>query len=378
MSLLEEVAKFRQNIKTDSYSPSVKEIVDNYIQGDWVIRPAYQRLFRWDMTRQSEFIESLLLSIPTPPIFIAANKLDGRYEIIDGLQRVSTLIKFFSEDVKAKLSEEEWTRRKSEYIADSDENNIFVPSTLWAGGLLEGLDGAVATSLPDAIARTLRHSRIPVIILEAESSIDARYHVFKRLNRSAAILSDQEIRNCTARLIDDKFADRLRILGGSETVKKALSLSEEQEKSMIAEECVLRLLANAHSTTALSHKVSDFLDSFMATASKGEFVLTPEVEKRVLDTFDLLNRSSESPGAFFRRWKSGEFRGGQFSTNLFDIVATGVYSNVEHLTPELVNTAFQRIMNGNEIGELTGAGSNTKKKFEARIAFGKTVFSKND
>ncbi|MDZ4286040.1 MAG: DUF262 domain-containing protein [Candidatus Sungbacteria bacterium] len=377
MALLEEVAKFRQTIKTDSYSPTVKEILDNFSAGDWIIRPVFQRLFRWDLQRQSEFIESLVLNIPTPPIFVAANKNDGRYEIIDGLQRVSTLLKFFCNDIKTKMAPERWRALQNEFAADLEENNIFIPSALWAGGLLPGLEGVTAENLPDAILRTLRHSRIPVILIEPESSVEARYHVFRRLNRSGAILSDQEIRNCTARLIDDKFADRLRVLGASTTIKHSLLLSEEQEKSMMAEECILRLLANAHAKAPLSHKVSDFLDSFMETASKGIFHLTPEVEKDVLATFELINESCPEPGSLFRRWKDGRYKGGAFSTNLFDIVATGIYSNIKKLDAETVRSAFLTIMESNELNELTGAGSNTKKKFEGRIAFGKKVFRKN-
>lgn len=377
MSLLEEVAKFRQTIKTDSYSPTIKEIIDNFSAGDWIIKPVFQRLFRWDLRRQSEFIESLMLNIPTPPIFIAANKEDGRYEIIDGLQRVSTLLKFFSEDIRSKVTSEYWEKLKKDYSIENEENNIFIPSSLWAGGLLPGLEGATAAGLPDAISRTLRHSRIPVILIEADSSVEARYHVFRRLNRSGAILSDQEIRNCTARLIDDQFADRLRALGSSSTTKQALALSEEQEKSMMAEECVLRLLANVHSNSPLSHKVSDFLDNFMESASKSQFKLTPEVEKRVIDTFELINMTSPESGALFRRWKGEQYKGGAFSTNLFDIVATGVYANVNALSVNQVRDAFLAIMKSPELSELTGAGSNTKKKFEGRISFGKKMFSEN-
>lgn len=376
MELLEQVSNFRQSIKTDSYSPTIKEIIDNFVAGDWIIKPAYQRLFRWDLKRQSEFVESLILSIPTPPIFIAANAKDGRYEIIDGLQRVSTLLKFFNQDIRSKTSPERWEELKSNYHSEAIENDIFTTSPLWAGGLLSKLENATTANLPDAILRTLRHSRIPVILIEPESSLEARYHVFRRLNRSGAMLSDQEIRNCTARIIDDKFADRLRTLGSSATIRKALSLSEEQEKSMMAEECVLRLLANAHSKTPLSHKVTDFLDTFMDSASKGEFDLTLEIEKQVLDSFELINKISPEDGALFRRWKNGEYKGGAFSTNIFDIVATGIYCNIKHLDAEKAKINFDQLMADQEVGDLTGGGSNTKKKFERRIAFGKEMFSK--
>ena len=84
MSVLEDVNKQRTELKTDSYSTTISELLAMYKRGDLHINPEYQRLFRWDLERQSEYIESLLLNIPTPPLFFATNP-DGRTEVIDGL-----------------------------------------------------------------------------------------------------------------------------------------------------------------------------------------------------------------------------------------------------------------------------------------------------
>lgn len=88
----------------NSYDLSVKELIsmveDNLIN----IAPEYQRQFRWDVERQSSLIESLYLGIPVPAIFTATNA-DGTWELIDGVQRVSTILCFAGSDAdRAKIN----------------------------------------------------------------------------------------------------------------------------------------------------------------------------------------------------------------------------------------------------------------------------------
>ena len=90
MLLQEQIDKLSKSIKTDSYSMSIGEIANMYRDSDIIINPNYQRLFRWDITQQSNFIESILLGIPLPPIYVYQNE-DGTWNLIDGLQRLSTL-----------------------------------------------------------------------------------------------------------------------------------------------------------------------------------------------------------------------------------------------------------------------------------------------
>ena len=96
MNLSEEIQKYRQEIKSERMDMSFGEIVNMYRDTEIIISPEYQRAFRWDAQRQTDFIESLLLGIPFPSIFVATNP-DGKWELIDGLQRVSTVLSFFGE-----------------------------------------------------------------------------------------------------------------------------------------------------------------------------------------------------------------------------------------------------------------------------------------
>src|ERR1035441_10578197 len=89
----EEMSKAQRLVKTDAYQMSIGEIVSMYDNGEIVIDPEFQRFFRWDIGQKSKLIESILLGIPIPSIFVF-EKEDGSWELIDGLQRVSTILEF--------------------------------------------------------------------------------------------------------------------------------------------------------------------------------------------------------------------------------------------------------------------------------------------
>ena len=93
MSLDKEIQRARQEIVSDGYDMSVGELMNLYRDREIEISPDFQRLFRWDESRKTRFIESLLLGIPIPPIFVYQNE-EGVWELIDGLQRLSTIFEF--------------------------------------------------------------------------------------------------------------------------------------------------------------------------------------------------------------------------------------------------------------------------------------------
>ncbi len=91
--LTEEITQAKRLVRTDAYQMSIGEIVSMYDNREIIIDPEFQRLFRWNNSQKSKLIESLLLGIPLPSIFVF-EKEDGSWELIDGLQRVSTILEF--------------------------------------------------------------------------------------------------------------------------------------------------------------------------------------------------------------------------------------------------------------------------------------------
>src|SRR6266436_10388115 len=88
-----EIEDAQRLVKTDAYTLSVGEIVNMYKDKELIVNPDFQRLFRWEIGQKSKLIESILLGIPVPSIFVFEKK-DSTWELIDGLQRISTLLEF--------------------------------------------------------------------------------------------------------------------------------------------------------------------------------------------------------------------------------------------------------------------------------------------
>jgi len=89
----QEIEAGRNDIRTDKLDISYGELSNLYANEELIIRPEFQRLFRWSSTQKTRFIESILLGFPTPTIFVAEDAT-GVWELVDGLQRVSTVLEF--------------------------------------------------------------------------------------------------------------------------------------------------------------------------------------------------------------------------------------------------------------------------------------------
>lgn len=367
MNLIEAVEKQRHHVVVDSFTNTWSELLAQYKAGDVEVNPAYQRGFRWHYEQQTAYLESLLLNIPTPPVFLA-EKQNGAFEVIDGLQRFSTMLKFFSAEIFPE-------KEKGASNLPKDQNNIEVPTVLSEAPILTGLHGITRESMPDTLVRTLRYSRVQIILLKKESSGVARYNVFTRLNRAGTTLSNQEIRNCSARLFDSKFADKLNVLGDQACVKIALGLSAKEQISMGAQESVLRLIAFGYFTPP-TKSIEDFLDNVMYQASSGEFNFSNSLENKIFATFELLAEAYPG-GESFKFYRKNKFQG-QFSPNLYDIVACGVLKNIlkcRKKGPVAIREHIKKMHNEQGALELTGAGSNTRAKMMGRVSFGRNWFS---
>ncbi|MFE0363691.1 DUF262 domain-containing protein [Streptomyces griseoaurantiacus] len=173
--------------------------------------PEYARRYRWDVTRKSRLIESFLLEVPVPPIFLAENT-DGRYSIIDGKQRVSSIVEFTSNGFP---------------LTDLE----VLPE---ANGLtFEELDPAMARSL-------LSRSTLRAVIIAQSSDPDMKYAVFARLNTGGVHLTAQEIRNA---LHPGPFNRMLVSLSVEPKFQSALQIGSASQRDMRDVELVLRYFA---------------------------------------------------------------------------------------------------------------------------------------
>ncbi|MGL4722354.1 MAG: DUF262 domain-containing protein [Desulfovibrionaceae bacterium] len=273
--ILEKLDNTIKEVRTKSLDLSFNEILDMYNEKELRIRPDYQRLFRWDNTRQSQFIESIILEMPLPPIFFVEN-LDGTYDLIDGLQRISTYLKFRGE---LKTTSEQ-----------SSTDKYYEPTVLSGCDILPELNGTTFDTLDPAIRVKLKRNFIRAEILLKQTDKELRYHMFKRLNTGRTILGPQEIRNCTVRLLGSKYIDFIKELSQDPNYQNMISIMSEEDKNrMIPEECILRFFAFKNSlNTYTGTNMHDFFDNYLEKVTTEKFILIIQKKSNYSQTY-LLN-----------------------------------------------------------------------------------------
>lgn len=248
--LIKAVEEKIQGVRTKNLDLSFNEILDMYTDEELVIKPEYQRLFRWSEGSQSRFIESLILEMPVPPIFVIERE-EGVYELIDGLQRISSYLHF---------------RGINPFPKDGEDKKHFL--VLSECDIVPELNGKSYNELPKPLEIKLKRNFIRVEILRKESDQRLRYHMFKRLNTGGEKLSDQEIRNCTIRLLDGTFNDFIVEISGSKNFRKCISnVSDEKIEKLYDQELVLRFFAFKNYRDKYKHDVGDFLTEYMEAVS---------------------------------------------------------------------------------------------------------------
>ena len=306
-----ELALERKNIKTDSYMMSIGELINLYRDGDLELAPAYQRLFRWDDEQKSKFIESILLGIPIPPIFVA-QKEGAVWSIVDGVQRLSTILQLTGE------------------LKDHP------PLILTTTKKLPSIEGFSWDSLPEEVKRVIRRSKLGVNIILTENSIQAQYELFQRLNTGGLHLEPQEIRNCLIIMLDESFYDKINRLKDYPSFVKTLPLQEEKFKIEFHMELILRyFIVKRNKVNYRDYKGSALLSEFIdaETASlidDKEFNIDKEIaifEK----TFDYM--ASVLDSKIFKKYvlAKDEFEG-QFLTSSFEAILPGVADNIDAIS----------------------------------------------
>ena len=90
-SLVDQLDREKRSVSFDAYDITIRQLTDMAANGEIDIAPDYQRHFLWKDARESALIESIFLGIPIPSLFMATNK-DGGWEVVDGVQRLRTLL----------------------------------------------------------------------------------------------------------------------------------------------------------------------------------------------------------------------------------------------------------------------------------------------
>jgi uncharacterized protein with ParB-like and HNH nuclease domain len=165
------------NINSWGADLSFRELITMYDE-DELLKPELQRFYVWDKPEASRFIESILLGLPVPSIFLA-NTRDDKKLIIDGYQRIMTIYDYVKKGIWRKDG-------KTFKLSNTDKIN-------------DRYRGKAFSELPEQDQRRIRSTTIHAIVFEQKAPNDndtSLYQVFERINTGGRALMPQEIRNC--------------------------------------------------------------------------------------------------------------------------------------------------------------------------------------
>lgn len=175
----QQISNVRSRLSIDYIDVSYGEIIHMYKQDELIIRPEYQRFYRWNSKQKTSLIESILLGIPIPPIYVVEDKI-GIWELVDGFQRISTIISFFGA-----LKEDLTASHSACHNSDDDTEEVLTNINKWAldaGTLVTELEGYNIDTMPKKCIINLKRAVCRVAILHGANNAAMKYELFQRFN----------------------------------------------------------------------------------------------------------------------------------------------------------------------------------------------------
>jgi len=344
-NLNREVESMRNSLKSDRLDMSFGEVMATYERGELIISPDFQRLFRWDLSQRTRFLESILLGIPIPAIFVAEDK-NGRWELVDGLQRISTILSFFGV-LKNRLPE-------------NKNNWVFQEATL-----VPALEGFSAKTLPDRYVLNIKRAVCRVEIIKWDSKWDMRYELFSRLNTGGSPLTPQEIRNSIFRGGLNRLYAFVDEATKSDPFSSLVDLSQTKKQKMFDDELVIRYVSLVddwrHVDSSMSVHATTFMKSLL---DRKEDIKpsTPEKFYRVVKLIAPMGRSVFRVGSVF-------------STSLYDsiMIATSEFLDVFENHPARLRDAIKKLKADEKFRQLRG-GASSRSRTKIRIQHAVDIF----
>ena len=363
MSLQDEIDKHRKDIHTDGYPMSIGELVNLYRDKELDLHPEFQRFYRWSPLQKSRWIESILLGIPLPSIFVVQRE-DGVWDVIDGLQRLSTILELMGE-----LRDE--TGHKLPML--ELEGTRYLPSLAdkkWKG---TGTDSSLAADQQ----RFIKRAKLDIKIILRESAESAKYELFQRLNTGGSILSEQEVRSCILISVNRDYYQWVNQLSKLVAFQACLPLSERQISEQYDLELAIRFLALRTAVPAdftAIRELGEFLTDKSVSQAMDKKYPYAEEEKAFARTFERLAEALESDA--FRRYEKDRdrFTGG-FLISAYEVIGLGLgynYSTFKGDAKKIMDVVKKKVWSKPDF--LTSSGVRATQRLPKTIPFGRETF----
>lgn len=364
MSLEEQIERVRSEIRTDGYPMSIGEWISLYESNEIDIHPEFQRFFRWNLEQKSRLIESILLGIPIPPIFVSQRK-DGVWDVVDGLQRLSTIYQFAG-------------------ILKGENGNLLPPLALQKTTYLPDLKEKVwkseenpESSLTGEQRLLIKRSKISVSIILRESDERAKFELFQRLNTGGSSLAPQEVRNCILVMVNRDMYLWLRELASYGPFQDCIALSDRPLAEQYDMELALRFIIFAFIETDKLTGMGDvgaFITDRMVELAKSEEFDRETVGQRFRATFDLL---ADAVGdTAFARYNADRdrFMGG-FVVSAFEVIAYGLgFNSNQQPSKEEVSDRIKTLWGDQTYKDWSGSGLTATRRLPHLVPLGREIF----
>jgi hypothetical protein len=313
MSLEAELEQYRRRIATDAYPMSIGELSNLYRDGELDIHPEFQRIFRWTDEQRTRLIESILLGIPLPSVFVAQNEF-GIWDVVDGVQRLSTMFQFMG-------------------ILKDEDDALLDPLVCGDAPFLKSMNGltfeptkGATNSLTSAQRLDFKRARIDVKIIKRESDKRAKYDLFQRLNSYGTKATEQELRNCLLVSISKAHYKWLEELSNDTDFKSSLDLPDRLLEERYHMELALRFVVFRQVEESQLSKIGnigEYLDAAIVSLTELDDAAREHEGRVFRATFGLLNEAGGS--SLLRRWNAQRDRTeGPFALTAFEAIALGI------------------------------------------------------
>ncbi len=345
----------QKNVKYDIREFTIEYYVNKYLKDvdddkNELYVPEYQREFIWDDVRQSRFIESLMLGLPVPLIFVAEIEIDGRFEIVDGSQRIRTLAAFISNELKLKGLKK-----------------------------LFELNDLHFSQLSSARQRKFKNISMRMIVLSTQASEEIRNEMFDRINTSGVSLLPMETRRG---IYKGPFTDFIIRLASNKQFKKLCPIYKYMEQRREEEEMVLRFCAFSETYPTFrieeasieKNGVAGFLDKYLEY--KNAHYAEEDIKQKEQDFIRVLNFIEKVfPNQGFAKAKGVQ----GVSKPYFEAIAIGALFALQEkqdLMPDSTEWAILDKNRPNEFFKILSGRYHTHSlpKLRGRIKYSKNKF----
>lgn len=225
-----QIKEMQKKIDYDTRDFTIELLITKYNKGDFFI-PGYQRKFVWKERNKNLFLESVFLGLPIPFMFFADCSDDGRQEIIDGAQRMQTIVEFYNNKLRLSGMEK-----------------------------LTSLNGFSFQDLSEVQQRKFSNKLLRIIVLEEDTPSDSRQDLFYRINTTGMKANDSEIRRGS---YPGPFTSFIEVCSQDNTFIELSPMSDDRNKRYERFEFILRFFAYLNEYKEFKHDVKEFLDDYL-------------------------------------------------------------------------------------------------------------------